>query len=214
MNLYVQNLNFEGKVLYERQLKEHKEQLLSTNLVDSVLTAEPSGTNAPDGTDANTMNTPSSQNILSPDSQNISDPQFPEHSTPPISEPPPQISPALPSSSSSSLPPTAPRTDQEQGEQRTGVDPNTARLTMEQAWELFALVQARKAAEVERPSTIEAHHVEVAPPRAEPLSFLTMETVEGIVGSTDFCTTQGQTSWESKMEKFVNLGHACKQIIV
>ncbi len=79
---------------------------------------------------------------------------------------------------------------------------------MEQALELFELMQARRTAEVEKAPTIEAHHVEVAPRQAEPLSFMTLQTVEGIVGSMDFCTPQGQTSWESKMETFLNLGYA------
>ncbi len=52
----------------------------------------------------------------------------------------------------------------------------------------------------------------MAPRQAEPLSFMTLQTVEGIVESTDFSTAQGQTSWESKMEKFVNLGHAYSSV--
>jgi len=79
---------------------------------------------------------------------------------------------------------------------------------MEQALELFELMQARRSADVEKAPTVEALHVEVAPRQAEPLSFMTLQTVEGIVGSMEFCTPQGQTSWESKMEKFLNLGHA------
>jgi hypothetical protein len=79
---------------------------------------------------------------------------------------------------------------------------------MEQALELFELMQARRSADVGKAPTVEALHVEVAPRRAEPLSFMTLQTVEGIVGSMEFCTPQGQTSWESKMEKFLNLGHA------
>jgi hypothetical protein len=201
MKLYVQQKNIESKMLYERQLKEQKDQLLSTNLVDAIPTTEPSGTNTPDGTDGST---------LPPDSQNISDPQSPEHSAPLILEPPSQISPTLPLPTL--LPPTAPRAEHQQGEQRAGAEPNANRLTTEEALELFALMQARRAAEAERPPTIEAQQVEVAPRRAEPLSFVTLQTVEGIVGIVDFCTTQGQTSWESKMEKFVSLGHAYSSV--
>jgi hypothetical protein len=79
---------------------------------------------------------------------------------------------------------------------------------MEQALELFELMQARRSADVENTPTVEALHVGVAPRQAEPLSFMTLQTVEGIVGSMEFRTLQGQTSWESKMEKFLNLGHA------
>jgi hypothetical protein len=79
---------------------------------------------------------------------------------------------------------------------------------MEQALELFELMQARRSADVEKAHTVEAHHVDAAPRQAEPLSFMALQTVEVIVGSMDFFTPEGQTSWESKMEKFLNLGHA------
>jgi hypothetical protein len=79
---------------------------------------------------------------------------------------------------------------------------------MEEALELFELMQARRSADVEKAPTVKAHHVEIAPRQVEPLSFMTLQTVEGIVGSMEFCTPQGQTSWESKMDKFLNLGHA------
>jgi hypothetical protein len=42
-----------------------------------------------------------------------------------------------------------------------GADINANRLTMDQALELFELLQARRAVEVETPPTIEAHPVEV-----------------------------------------------------
>jgi gas vesicle protein len=41
---------------------------------------------------------------------------------------------------------------------------------------------------------------------------MTLQTVEGIIDSTDIDAAQGQTSWESKMEKFVNLGHAYSSV--
>ncbi len=43
--------------------------------------------------------------------------------------------------------------------------------------------------------------------RAEPLSFLTLGTVEGIVGITIPGVLQEQTSWEGKMEKYMRLSH-------
>ncbi len=79
---------------------------------------------------------------------------------------------------------------------------------MMQAWELFTRFSARKASEAEKPPTIEAQHVEVLPPRAEPLSFLTLETVEGIVRNTDIEDLEEHETWERRMEKFVNLGDA------
>jgi hypothetical protein len=78
--------------------------------------------------------------------------------------------------------------------------------------DLFELLQSRRAAEVARPPTIEAQHIEVAPGRDEPLSFMTFQTVEGIVGNADFDTAQGQTTWESKVEKIINLGHAYSSV--
>jgi hypothetical protein len=59
---------------------------------------------------------------------------------------------------------------------------------------------------------IEAQHVELAPGRLEPLSFMTLKTVEGIIESTDFDAVQGQTSWETRMEKLVSLGHAYSSV--
>ncbi len=97
-------------------------------------------------------------------------------------------------------------------EQRSEQIINANSLTMDQASELFALMLSRRAAEVVRPPTIEAQHVEVAPRRAEPLSFTTVQTVEAIIESTDFNAAQGQTSWESKVEKLVNLGRAYSSV--
>ncbi len=86
-------------------------------------------------------------------------------------------------------------------EQRSEQILNANNLTMNQALELFDLLQAKRAAEVVRPPTIEAQHVELAPGRAEPLSFMTLKTVEGIIESTDFDAAQGQTSWENQNGK-------------
>ncbi len=77
-----------------------------------------------------------------------------------------------------------------------------------QAWELFTRFSARKASQAEKPPTIETQHVEVLPPRAEPLSFLTLETVEGIVRNTDIEDLEEHETCERRMEKFVNLGDA------
>ena len=52
------------------------------------------------------------------------------------------------------------------------------------------------------------HSIEALPPRAEPLSFLTLETVERIVTNVDLGNLEEQETWEGRMEKFVNLGNA------
>jgi hypothetical protein len=80
---------------------------------------------------------------------------------------------------------------------------------MQQALDLFELFQARKSKEAEKAVTVEAEPVARTPVRAEPLSYLTLGPVEGIVASTDPDALQEQTSsWEGKVEKFVRLSHS------
>ena len=237
MNLYVNQLNVESQMVYERQLKEYKERLHSSEPVDAGLSNEPGRANVPEGIGNVPEHRPplsleqilaqSQEQIpLQPSEQTL--PQSPEHlppsteqSLPPSTEQSLPLPPGTPLQNSPTLRPprfetttavpTTPVTqssDQARVEQRAGANLNANRLTMEQALELFELMQARRSADVGKAPTVEALHVEVAPRRAEPLSFMTLQTVEGIVGSMEFCTPQGQTSWESKMEKFLNLGHA------
>jgi hypothetical protein len=89
---------------------------------------------------------------------------------------------------------------------------NANNLTMSQALELFELLQSRRAADVVRPPTIEAQHVEVASGRAEPLSFMTIQTVEGIVRNTDIEDHEEDTTWGGRMEKFLTLGDAYSSV--
>ncbi len=63
---------------------------------------------------------------------------------------------------------------------------------MNQALELFELLQSRRAADVVKHPTVEAQHVETLTPRAEPLSFLTLKTVEGIVMNMDLGNLEEQ----------------------
>ena len=56
---------------------------------------------------------------------------------------------------------------------------------MEQALELFELLQSRRSAEAVRPLTVDAQQVELVQRRDEPLSFMTLRTVEEIIDSTD-----------------------------
>ncbi len=51
MNLDVNQLNVECQMVYERQLKEHKERLHSSEPVDAVQASEPGETNVPEGID-------------------------------------------------------------------------------------------------------------------------------------------------------------------
>ena len=80
---------------------------------------------------------------------------------------------------------------------------------MQQASDLFELLQARKSKEAEKAVTVEAQPVARAPVRAEPLSYLTLGTVEGIVGSTSPDALQELTSsWEGKVKKYMRLSHS------
>jgi hypothetical protein len=76
--------------------------------------------------------------------------------------------------------------------------------------DLLELLQARKSKEEEEKAvTVEAQPAARVPVRAEPLSYLTLGTVEGIVGSTNPDALQEQTSsWEGKVEKYMRLSHS------
>ena len=71
--------------------------------------------------------------------------------------------------------------------------------------ELFETLQAKRAREAERQSTVEALPVMSAKRRTEPLSFLTLSTVEGIVGGTNPADLVEQTTWNAKLENFMSL---------
>jgi hypothetical protein len=205
MKLYVNKLNVREHMLYERQLKEQKEQMASATIAgdnDLVSPNEPLEMATPSEESEAPMNNPNPQNIPIPSPQNIPPLPVPDHSS--------QNSSHLPPPSSS--PSTAARSEQVLEEQRAEQNLNANNLTMSQALELFELLQSRRAADVVKPPIIEAQQVEVAPGRAEPLSFMTLQTVERIIESTDCNPDQGQGSWESKMEKFVNLGHAYSSV--
>jgi hypothetical protein len=153
------------------------------------------------------QNTP--QNILSlqivPNSQNISPP--PEQSSPQNNSAPP---PLEQSPSRNIPPPSGLMTDPARAERAASpvvLDANN--LTMQQALDLFELLQARKSKEAEKAVTVEAEPVSRAPVRAEPLSYLTLGTVEGIVESTSPDALQEQTSsWEGKVEKYMRLSYS------
>jgi hypothetical protein len=150
---YMNQLNFKSGERYELEMKEYKALLLSADPKDTNedpdQTAEPAKMKAPDGTNGTTMNIPNPQNISFPNTQNIPESQPQEQSTVPILELPSQNSPSLPPPSL--LPPTAARTEQEQEEKRTIQNLNANNLTMNQALELFELLQSRRAAEVVKP---------------------------------------------------------------
>ncbi len=169
---YVNQLNFESGERYELEMKEYRVLLLSADPKDTGedhdQTAEPAKIKASDGTNGTTMNILNTQNIPTPNPQNIL-PLLPQNiSSPDLQniqavgwipaplniEPPPRISPSQPSPTLS--PPTATTIEQEQEGQSTVQNLNASNLTMNQALELFELLQSRRAAEIVKPPTIEA----------------------------------------------------------
>jgi hypothetical protein len=220
MSAYVQHLNFEGKdstMSKWNSIKRTCEQSFPRNSGRKLMVSGWRQMNIklwtvhlakPLSFILHPGNTP--QNIFSlqitPNSQNMS--SLPEqslpqnNSSPPLSEQPPsQIIPP---------PSDEQRTDPAKAERASSpgiIDANS--LTMQQAVELFELLQARKVKEAEKSVTVEAQPVAGAPAsvRAEPLSFLTLGTVEGIVGSTSPDALQEQTSWQGKVEKYMRLSH-------
>ena len=205
---------------HERQRKEHE-------TAEAVPLSEPNDPSTTSATEDAPMNSPvpKPQSILSPISQSIPSP-VPQNISSPISqsipfpisqsisspvpqnisnpasqniEPLPWISPSQPSSTLSSSADT--RNEQDQGHRNAPLNLNPNNLTMNQALELFELLQSRRSAEAVRPPTVDAQQVEVAPRRAEPLSFMTLQTVEGIIDSTDIVLHRdkhhGKARWKS-----------------
>jgi hypothetical protein len=138
------------------------------------------------------------QNIPPP--AELSSPQI--HSSPPPLEQLPSLNISQPNGEQITDPPGAHRAASPET-----VDAN--KLTMEQALELLELLQARKSKEADKAVTVEAEPVARAPARAEPLSYLILWTVEGIIGSADPDALTEQTStWEGKVEKYMRLSHS------
>ena len=74
MKLYVNKLNVREHMLYERQLKEQKEQMVSATIAgdnDLVLSNEPLEMATPSEDNEAPMNNPNPQNIPIPSTQNI-----------------------------------------------------------------------------------------------------------------------------------------------
>ena len=197
MKLYTNNLNFQSQITYVQQLKEYKEKLQSMEGTEQTPAEEPISDIAVEGDKDHNMNTPIPQNISSPIPLNIPILQSQEHLSTPSSEHLSQNSPNFPPMPQ--VPPNTPGAEQ---------NLNVNSITMSQALELFELMQAKRAGDGVRLATVEAQHVEAEAPRAEPLSFLTLETVEGIVRSMDLGNLEEQETWEGRMEKFLNLGDA------
>ena len=79
---------------------------------------------------------------------------------------------------------------------------------LQQIREMMEALRARTPAGGEKAQMVEAQPVVPPRDRLDPLSFLTLSTVEGIVGGTNPSEIGGQTTWEEKMEKFMRLSHS------
>jgi hypothetical protein len=153
-----QQLNLEAKMLHEQQRKERRELSHPSETAGAVLLSEPNEQSTASATEGTSMNSPTpnpqnipfpvsqnipfpvSQNISFPVSQNISSPVSRNISNPvpqniqaagwiPTSlnlEPPPQISSPQPALTLS--PPTATRTEQEQGSRSAVQKPGAVRI--------------------------------------------------------------------------------------
>ncbi len=69
-------------------------------------------------------------------------------------------------------------------------------------------MSGRTPVEGEKAQMVEAQPVGPPKDRLPPLSFLTLNTVEGIVGRTDSVEMGGQSTWEEKVEKLMRLSHS------
>ncbi len=213
MLMYVRYINGEDKIRYEQEMKQWRAQYRAKlpphqRYHVEYLTANRDELEVAVSEQKALKETLCQDAVLTPlnDSQNI---------PPPLEQSPPQIDSAPPPIEQPpflNIPPSS-------GEQMTDppvthrasspeiIDAN--KLTMQQALELFELLQARKSKEEDKTVTVEAEPVARAPARAEPLSYLTLGTVEGIIGSTNPDALPEHTStWEGKVEKYMRLSHS------
>ena len=183
MLMYVRYLNGEEKIRFEQELEQWKAYMRSTlSPEERKETDDLKARN--DKLSAALYETRNEDIPLSPqnNSQNI---------PLPLEQSPLQVHPApLPLEQSPPLNIMQPVSEQMTGLPRTPRPPspetvNANKLTMQQALELFELLQARKSKEADKAVTVEAEPIARAPARAEPLSYLTLGTVEGIVGSAN-----------------------------
>jgi hypothetical protein len=167
--------------------------------------------------------------------QSIPSPHSPEHSQPQIYSPPispehtqPQSNPSsllpehpLPTSTPPIFPLSIPRNDTSSQAEHEGTPSRGGRalggenmegsnLTMQQAIELFELLQERRARTTLPLGMIEAQPIGQVATGIEPLSFLTLASVEGIIGNNEVHVGSSleQTTWNDKVDKFMRLSAA------
>ena len=169
MTLYVNQLNIESRMLHEQQRKEQKQSSPPPGTAEAVPLPEPNEQSTALATEATSLISP----IPKPQISSSPVPQISSSPVPQISSSPvPQISSSpVPRISSSSIPqsisspasqispfpiprnmeppPSISSPEQNQGHQNAPLNPNN--LTMNQALELFELLQSRRSAEAVKP---------------------------------------------------------------
>ena len=231
MLMYIEHINAKGKIIYDQQEEVYEAYLLTLKqtrqqtreqakakgepqsaIAIQIIHPPPAEQSRPQNISPSAEQSlpqnisPSSEQSLPQNNSSPAEQSHPQNISPPQNNSPPLEQPLLlnippPSGEQIVNPPGAPRSPSSEI-----IDTN--KLTMQQALELFELLQARKSKEVDKAVTVEAEPVARAPARAEPLSYLTLGTVEGIVGSVNPDELPEQTpTWEGKMEKFMRLSH-------
>jgi len=152
--------------------------------------------------------------------QSIPSPHSPEHSQPQSNSPPLFPDHSLPTGTPPAFPLSIPRNDffsqaehgapSRAGRALGAGNVEGSNLTMQQAIELFELLQERRARATLPLGVIEAQPIGQVATGTEPLSFLTLAAVEGIIGNAEVHvgSALGQITWNDKVDKFMRLSAA------
>jgi hypothetical protein len=152
-------------------------------------------------------NTPPEQSLP----QSNSAPSLSVQSLPQSNSSPPRSIQSLPQNIS------APQAERRTGLPRTErtsdteiLDANNLTLTMRQAVKLFEILQERRTRAAPTTNMVEAQPIGTMAGSNEPLAFLTLAAVERIIGTSEveIEITQGQTTWNDKVEKCMRLSTA------
>jgi hypothetical protein len=148
-------------------------------------------------------------------------PFSPEHSQSQSNSPPPLPEHSLPTGNLPASSLSTPQNDPFSQAEHVSTPPRTERalgagsmegnnLTMQQAIELFELLQERRARGTHSLGMVEAQPIVQVATEAEPLSFLTLASVEGIIGSTEAHVGSAleRSTWNDKVDKFMRLSAA------
>ena len=182
MLMYVKYLNGEEKIRFEQEMEQWKTYMRSR--LSPEQRKELEGLRARN----DELDAAISEHDALYETRNEDIPLSPQNNSQniplPLEQSPLQVHPApLPLEQSLPLNIMQPVSEQMTGPPRTprSSSPETVNannLTMQQALDLFELLQARKTKDVEKTVMVDAEPVARAPARAEPLSFLTLGTVE------------------------------------